>query len=196
MTGIVKTPLRQDDSHAAARFQEVQVALDKQHITANLVLPFTSTVFAKLIMRNNCVFFDITSKRRISHHEVKLELAIILHTSRLKLFQFLKAFVIGINPVFLLSSFAPTGIVQCVQVKHIGLTVAGNQVQCASDTDGLFIKVNGKDIVSNKIGFLGDALRSSESITFRQTFFSANILPNLENTTNKISVYPIDRPKF
>ena len=133
-------------------------------------------------MRNNCVFLDITSKRRISHHEVKLELAIILHTSRLKLFQFLKAFVIGINPVFLLSSFAPTGIVQCVQVKHIGLTVAGNQVQCASDTDGLFIKVNGKDIVSNKIGFLGDALRSSESITFREAFFSANIFPNLENT--------------
>ena len=66
--------------------------------------------------------------------------------------------------------------------KHISLTVTSDQVQCASDTDGLFIKVNGKDIVSNKIGFLGDALRSSESITFREAFFSANILPNLENT--------------
>ena len=133
-------------------------------------------------MRNNCVFLDIASKRRICHHEVKLELAIILHTSRLKLFQFLKAFVIGINPVFLLSGFAPTGIVQCVQVKHIGLTVAGDQVQCASDTDGLFIKVNGKDIVSNKIGFLGDAFCSRESVTFGKPFFSANIFPNLEKT--------------
>ena len=91
IAGVVKTPLRQDDSHTTAGFEEVQVALDKQHITANLVLPFTSTVFAKLIMRNYCVFLDIASKRRICHHEVKLELAIILHTSRLKLLQFLKA---------------------------------------------------------------------------------------------------------
>ena len=126
IAGVVKTTLRQDDSHTTAGFEKVQVALDKQHITANLVLPFTSTVFAKLIMRNYCVFLDIASKRRICHHEVKLELAIILHTSRLKLLQFLKALVIGIDPVFLFSSFAPTGIVQCVQVKHIGLTVTGD----------------------------------------------------------------------
>ena len=37
IAGVVKTTLRQDDSHTTAGFEEVQVALDKQHITANLV---------------------------------------------------------------------------------------------------------------------------------------------------------------
>ena len=182
IAGVVEAALRQNDSHTTARFKEVQVTLDKQHITANLILPFAGTVFAKLIMRNNCVFLDITSKRRICHHEVKLELAIILHTSRLKLFQFLKALVIGINPIFLLSSLAPTGIVQCIQMKHVSLTVTGDQVQRASNTNGFFIKVNGKDIVSDKIGLFRNALCGSESITFGKAFSSADIFPNLENT--------------
>ena len=57
IAGVVKTTLRQDDSHTTAGFEKVQVALDKQHITANLVLPFTSTVFAKLIMREKLLCF-------------------------------------------------------------------------------------------------------------------------------------------
>ena len=70
-------------------------------------------------------------------------------------------------------------------MKHVSLTVTGNQIQCTSNTDGFFIKVNGKDVVSDKISFLRNALRSSESITFGKTFFSANIFPNLENTMDR-----------
>ena len=141
-------------------------------------------------MRNNRIFFDITSERRVGHYEVKLELAIIPHTSRLELLQLLKAFIIGINPVFLFSNFAPAGIVQRIQVKHIGLTVTSNQVQCTGNTDGFFIKVNGKNIVSDEIGFFGNAFRGSESVTFWESFFSANIFPDLKNAMDsKVQSY-------
>ena len=67
-------------------------------------------------------------------------------------------------------------------MKHVSLTVTGDQVQRASNTNGFFIKVNGKDIVSDKIGLFRNALCGSESITFGKAFSSADIFPNLENT--------------
>lgn len=42
IAAIVKTSLRENDCHASAGFQEVQVSLNKENIPANLVLPFSA----------------------------------------------------------------------------------------------------------------------------------------------------------
>lgn len=67
ITAVVKSSLRKNDSHTSAGFQEVQVTLDKENISANLILPFSGRVFAQLITRNNRVFFDVSGKWGIRH---------------------------------------------------------------------------------------------------------------------------------
>ena len=82
---VIESALRQNDSHASARLQEVQVALNKEDIPADLVLPFSDWAPAQLISGDNCIFLDIPGKRRVGHNEIELEPAIIAAVFRLQL---------------------------------------------------------------------------------------------------------------
>ena len=82
---VIESALRQNDGHASARLQEVQVALDKENVSADLILPFSDRAPAQLVSGNNCILLDVSGKRRIGHNEIELEPAIIAAALRLQL---------------------------------------------------------------------------------------------------------------
>ena len=108
-------------------------------------------LFAQLVFGQNAGFFDVARKRRVGHEYVKLEVAVLVFGGA-QFSEFFPAVAVHVQPVLGLGFFVPAVVVQRVQVQHIGLPVARNQVERAAHAYGFFVKVDGENFFLH-IGF-------------------------------------------
>lgn len=80
--------------------------------------------------------------------------------------------------------FIPPLIIQRVKVKHVGLSVASNQVEGTSDTNGFLIEVDGENLVADIVPTTGRFLLGSKEVALRKPLFLHNLLPDMEDAMN------------
>ena len=67
-------------------------------------------------------------------------------------------------------------------MQNICLPITGNQIERTCNTNGFFVKVDCKHIVTYKICFFRNTLRSGKAFAFWKSFFATDIFPYFENT--------------
>lgn len=72
----------------------------------------------------------------------------------LDLAKLLPALVVGVDPSLILRDGVPTTVVQRVEMQDVRVAVARDEVQGAGHADGLFVEVDGKDLVADIVGLL------------------------------------------
>lgn len=75
--GVVKAALRQDDGHASAGFEEVQIAFDEEDVASDFVLGFAVGFEGEIVLVKQAAFFDVAGKGRIGHDYVEMEVFVL-----------------------------------------------------------------------------------------------------------------------
>lgn len=123
----------------------------------NLVVAHAAGQF---VLCKDAGFLDVAGEGRISHQHVKTKIAVTRLVST-QLAQALPAFAVDIGPFLVTGLFIPPLIIQRVKVKHVGLSVASNQVEGTSDTNGFLIEVDGENLVADIVLTTGRFLLGS-----------------------------------
>ena len=77
IAAVVESPLRQYDCHTPARFQEIKVAFYEKNISADALLCF-AILHSQIIAAQNLSLLNLSSKWRICHQNIEIELSEII----------------------------------------------------------------------------------------------------------------------
>ena len=149
---VVETALGKDDGHAPAGAEEVDVALDEEDVAADALLGL-AFFRAEFVARKELAFLDFAGEGRIGHDDVEFEIDVFA-VRNLDLAELLPAFVVGVDPGLILRDGVPAAVVQRVEMQDVRVSVARDEVQGAGHADGLFVEVDGEDLVADIVGLL------------------------------------------
>lgn len=176
---VVEAPLGEDNRHAAAGAEEVDVALDEEDVAAD-ALQGTAFLGAEFVAGKELSFLDFTREGRIGHEDVELEIG-VRAVGDFELAQLPVALVVGVNPVLFFRDGVPAAEIEGVQVEDVGVAVTRDEVQGAGHADGLFVEVDGEDFVADVVR-LGLALRDGgEEVTDLFVCGELHLAPDVEN---------------
>jgi hypothetical protein len=112
---------------------------------------FTVRPVREFVRSEHTALSNIAGERWIGHQYVEREAPIISRVLLSQASQPREAGAVGVVPIVLLCGLVPLGLVEAVEMQDVGLAVAGNKVQAASDSYTLFVEADRIDLLAHVI---------------------------------------------
>ena len=181
--GVIEAALGEDDGHATAGLEEIEVALDEEEVAAEFGLGFAVGFLAEVVFGENAGFLDVSGEGGIGHEDIEGEVVVGVAVAA-EFFQSLPADVVGVDPVFVLGFLVPAFPIEGIEVEDIGLAIAGDEVESAGDADGAFIEVDGEDLFVDVVGAAGGFFLGREEVGLGEAFVGEDVFPDVEDAVD------------